>query len=281
MSTGTSRRPKANSSTQAAVLRPTPGSAHEVVARLLQRRVAQPVERQLVGPGPCGSSAIARRIAWMRADLTFEMPPGRIASSTSATGASRTCLPATGSALAQRAGRRRRGCGRWWTARAPSGSARRSGGRAGPSAGCRRPRAGGRARAARARGGAAASAAPRRRLVAAGVTPAPYSLAGLRGILAACPRSEHGRVTTGEIDGMPVFWRSAPCRGGGTPRRCTCTACRRTPTTGSPFLARTGGVAPDLPGFGRSGKPGYLRVHDRRSTTASSSASSTSAASSA
>src|SRR6185312_16234045 len=25
-----------------------------------------------------------------------------------------------------------------------------------------------------------------------------------------------------------------------------------------PFLERTGGVAPDLPGFGRSGKPGYL-----------------------
>ena len=33
---------------------------------------------------------IARRIAWMRADFTFEMPPGRIASSSSATGASRT-----------------------------------------------------------------------------------------------------------------------------------------------------------------------------------------------
>ena len=30
------------------------------------------------------------------------------------------------------------------------------------------------------------------------------------------------------------------------------------PTTGSPFLERTGGLAPDLPGFGRSGKPGYL-----------------------
>jgi pimeloyl-ACP methyl ester carboxylesterase len=26
-----------------------------------------------------------------------------------------------------------------------------------------------------------------------------------------------------------------------------------------PFLRRTGGIAPDLPGFGRSGKPGYLR----------------------
>src|SRR5207244_234756 len=26
-----------------------------------------------------------------------------------------------------------------------------------------------------------------------------------------------------------------------------------------PFLARTGGLAPDLPGFGRSAKPGYLK----------------------
>ena len=36
----------------------------------------------------------------MRADLTFEMPPGRIASSTSASGASRTCSH-VGEALAQ------------------------------------------------------------------------------------------------------------------------------------------------------------------------------------
>ena len=37
-----------------------------------------------------GGSSSSRRIAWIRADLTFEMPPGRIASSTSALGASRT-----------------------------------------------------------------------------------------------------------------------------------------------------------------------------------------------
>jgi hypothetical protein len=35
-------------------------------------------------------SPIARRICWIRTDLTFEMPPGRIASSTSCAGASRT-----------------------------------------------------------------------------------------------------------------------------------------------------------------------------------------------
>ena len=41
--------------------------------------------------GSRGASEIARRIAWMRADLTFEIPPGRIASSTAGSGASRTC----------------------------------------------------------------------------------------------------------------------------------------------------------------------------------------------
>ena len=30
------------------------------------------------------------------------------------------------------------------------------------------------------------------------------------------------------------------------------------PVNTFPFLARTGGLAPDLPGFGRSSKPGYL-----------------------
>jgi pimeloyl-ACP methyl ester carboxylesterase len=64
-----------------------------------------------------------------------------------------------------------------------------------------------------------------------------------------------------ELDGLPVFWRSAPAP---------------TPDTGAAaplylhgvpnnsddwlaFLERTGGLAPDLPGFGRSGKPGSLR----------------------
>ena len=59
-----------------------------------------------------------------RCDLTFEMPPGRIASSTSSLGASRTASR-LGSGGAG-AGRRRRGCGRWSTARARSGSARRA-----------------------------------------------------------------------------------------------------------------------------------------------------------
>jgi pimeloyl-ACP methyl ester carboxylesterase len=62
--------------------------------------------------------------------------------------------------------------------------------------------------------------------------------------------SEH----TGDIDGLPVFWRSA-ASSAGAPTLYV----HGVPTSSDdwvPFLERTGGVAPDLPGFGRSGKPG-------------------------
>lgn len=58
---------------------------------------------------------------------------------------------------------------------------------------------------------------------------------------------------TGELDGQPVFWRSAPADG--TPTLYV----HGVPTSAddwTPFLERTGGLAPDLPGFGRSGKGG-------------------------
>ncbi len=62
---------------------------------------------------------------------------------------------------------------------------------------------------------------------------------------------------------------STGCRSSGAARRrratraarrcrCTCTACRATPTNGRSSCARSGGLALDLPGFGRSGKPGSL-----------------------
>ncbi len=61
---------------------------------------------------------------------------------------------------------------------------------------------------------------------------------------------------TGELDGQPVFWRSAPSPSGtGAPVLYV----HGVPTSGDdwlPFLARTGGLAPDLLGFGRSGKGG-------------------------
>jgi pimeloyl-ACP methyl ester carboxylesterase len=61
----------------------------------------------------------------------------------------------------------------------------------------------------------------------------------------------------GEIDALPVFWRSAEAPPGTAPPLYV----HGVPNSSDEwvaFLARTGGVAPDLPGFGRSGKPGYL-----------------------
>jgi pimeloyl-ACP methyl ester carboxylesterase len=65
---------------------------------------------------------------------------------------------------------------------------------------------------------------------------------------------------TGEIDGLPVFWRSAAApaqhAAGAVPLYL-----HGVPSSSDewpPFLARSGGLAPDLPGFGRSGKPGFL-----------------------
>jgi pimeloyl-ACP methyl ester carboxylesterase len=58
----------------------------------------------------------------------------------------------------------------------------------------------------------------------------------------------------GEIDGLPVFWRSAPHAGEAVPLYL-----HGVPTSSDDwpaFLALSGGLAPDLPGFGRSGKTG-------------------------
>ncbi|HMD51729.1 MAG TPA: alpha/beta hydrolase [Solirubrobacteraceae bacterium] len=61
-----------------------------------------------------------------------------------------------------------------------------------------------------------------------------------------------------ELDGLPVFWRSAPSPAGAAPPLYL----HGVPSNAdewTPFLGVTGGIAPDLPGFGRSGKPGSLR----------------------
>lgn len=64
------------------------------------------------------------------------------------------------------------------------------------------------------------------------------------------------RDHTGELDGQPVFWRSAPTpTAGATPPLYV----HGVPTSSDdwlPFLPLTGGFAPDLLGFGRSGKGG-------------------------
>jgi pimeloyl-ACP methyl ester carboxylesterase len=65
---------------------------------------------------------------------------------------------------------------------------------------------------------------------------------------------------TAELDGLPVFWRSA-----GAAAHAVDVAVplylHGVPTNSddwAAFLTRSGGLAPDLPGFGRSGKPGSL-----------------------
>jgi pimeloyl-ACP methyl ester carboxylesterase len=67
----------------------------------------------------------------------------------------------------------------------------------------------------------------------------------------------------GEIDGIPVFWRAAPDPAAAASTRSAAPLYLHGVPTNSDdwlsFLARTGGLAPDLPGFGRSGKPGFLR----------------------
>jgi pimeloyl-ACP methyl ester carboxylesterase len=65
---------------------------------------------------------------------------------------------------------------------------------------------------------------------------------------------------TAQIGELPVFWRSAPTpapAGGGQPPAPSLYV-HGVPTNSDEwvaFLERTGGLAPDLPGFGRSGKP--------------------------
>jgi pimeloyl-ACP methyl ester carboxylesterase len=63
------------------------------------------------------------------------------------------------------------------------------------------------------------------------------------------------RENTAEIDGLPVFWRSADAPAGAAVPLYV----HGVPTNSDdwlPFLQRRGGIAPDLPGFGRSGKSG-------------------------
>jgi pimeloyl-ACP methyl ester carboxylesterase len=73
------------------------------------------------------------------------------------------------------------------------------------------------------------------------------------------------REQSEDIDGLPVFWRSAGERGSDRDADAEADALplylHGVPTSSEDwveFLRRSGGLAPDLPGFGRSGKPGSL-----------------------
>jgi pimeloyl-ACP methyl ester carboxylesterase len=65
----------------------------------------------------------------------------------------------------------------------------------------------------------------------------------------------------GELDGLPIFWRDAPAPEG-VDDAAPPLYLHGVPTNSDDwlvFLERSGGIAPDLPGFGRSGKPGSLK----------------------
>jgi pimeloyl-ACP methyl ester carboxylesterase len=64
---------------------------------------------------------------------------------------------------------------------------------------------------------------------------------------------------SGAHGGLPIFWRSAPPSSANLAPALYLHGVPSNSDDWVPFLERTGGLAPDLPGFGRSGKPGYLK----------------------
>lgn len=70
---------------------------------------------------------------------------------------------------------------------------------------------------------------------------------------------EIGPGVGGGHDGLPVFWRSAPPSNAAVAPPLYVHGVPTSSDDWLGFLQRSGGIAPDLPGFGRSGKPGYLR----------------------
>ncbi|MFZ2113027.1 MAG: alpha/beta hydrolase [Solirubrobacteraceae bacterium] len=64
---------------------------------------------------------------------------------------------------------------------------------------------------------------------------------------------------SGEIGELPVFWRSAPSTNPAVAPALYLHGVPSSSTDWVAFLRQGGGLAPDLPGFGRSGKPGYLQ----------------------
>ncbi len=78
-------------------------------------------------------------------------------------------------------------------------------------------------------------------------------------------RDHEGTIDTALQADLPIFWRSAPVAGaepGADAGAAVPLYVHGVPESSDEwvrFLARSGGLAPDLPGFGRSGKPGSLR----------------------
>ncbi len=74
-------------------------------------------------------------------------------------------------------------------------------------------------------------------------------------IVRRMPLSATANATIGT---MPVFWREAPVPDGRSTAAVPARRADQLRRLARPFLERTGGLAPDLPGFGRSGKAGNL-----------------------
>ena len=209
----------------------------------------------------------------MRADLTFEMPPGRIASSTSATGASRTASQRR-EALAQAqvgdvavavvGGLREHRQHQLGDRVAVRAHQRDAVDLAQAVADRARTRARGWARSRTLRSRHARRGAMRGRHDPRIRQPAGHRHDPREALAISSPRcSRSSDAHRRDRRAAGLLAQRAGSRdgdAGATPCRCTCTAC---PPTRDDWLARSsqrsGGLAPDLPGFGRSGKPGSLQ----------------------
>ncbi len=173
----------------------------------------------------------------MRLDFTLEMPPGRIAASTSSLGASRTA-----SHESKRSRRRRNATSRLRSLVDCDSTVSTSSASGSPCGAIT-----GMPYIARSRARIARTRRAGGRLH--GSTGRVSATAAHRIFPAMAPVTEHTE-TLGE---QPAFWRSAP---GGDPPVLYLHGVPNTGGLWTPLLARTGGIAPDLPGFGRSGKRG-------------------------
>ena len=234
-------------------LAPDAGQRAQRLAALLDRRVGHPVDAQRIADR-AQDRLDARRLDLRdaaRADRLLDLGQRRVAHRLPATRRSRRSARAA-------PGTRRRGCGRWCSARGPSGSARRAAGGAAAPSGSRRARAAAR-RTVRTRAARRAGRRERR------CTPLSSRLRD----------GATSSATRDEIDGMPVSWRSAPFDG--------------TPDALRPRRPQQLGDVDGVPRAHRRrrARPARLRRLDqgrhvpvlaRRLSTASSSASSTGSA---
>ena len=232
VSTGTSRMPKANSRTQAAVLRPTPGSAHRKSRASSTPASAQPVERELAVARRCASQdrLDAHRLHLRDPARAGSPPrPPRPARRARASQVGEALAQAQVGDVAVAVVRRLRqdGADELGDRMAVRRHARDAVDLGEPGADA--PHAGG--------WGRAQEAGPRQDTGATIVRAADAPMPSTPSSSTTSPCSSCGPATT-----------TSPCS--------TSTACRPAPTTGCRSSREGGGIAVDLPGFGRTGKRG-------------------------